>query len=390
LVLSREVACRWAASGLWSVWLRVGVYVAALGFLVWFAGFRVFILYSGDEELYREVGVEYVGGTPPAGLNFEHPPLAKYVIGWCIVAGVGRVCSAFFAWLALVGLGEAAWLLGLRGRGWLGLVAAVLTDPLLLGISKLYMLDVYMLGFFGAALPLVVGLLSGRGGALRAAGAGALLGAAFASKMLCLLPCLAAVLALTRRRGLRLAAVAVAAAGLVYLASYAADFAAGGPGLVVEHHLEMYRYMSIRHGFSAPLAANGWLLYFARVELWKDIGSVSLVFDEEGRLVSVTYNFTGPRVYYRFQPYLGSLLLPLSPVAALSVGGVAALLHLSSLWVLVYGPIWWYLVLPAYTGHLVLGLWLSRRRLGWLLHAASSAAALLLALQPLLLRILAG
>jgi len=33
-----------------------------------------------DEQVYIEVGLKYLKGTPPYLFNYEHPPLAKYII----------------------------------------------------------------------------------------------------------------------------------------------------------------------------------------------------------------------------------------------------------------------------------------------------------------------
>ncbi|MET1100988.1 MAG: hypothetical protein ABWW69_00705, partial [Pyrodictiaceae archaeon] len=48
---------------------------------------------SYDEKYYINSGKEYVLGRPPAEVNWEHPPLAKYFIGLCYLYEIKRLCS---------------------------------------------------------------------------------------------------------------------------------------------------------------------------------------------------------------------------------------------------------------------------------------------------------
>jgi len=51
-----------------------------------------------DETVYIECGVGYVSSfTPPLMCNFEHPPFAKYFIGFFSVLGVARYVFIFLA-----------------------------------------------------------------------------------------------------------------------------------------------------------------------------------------------------------------------------------------------------------------------------------------------------
>jgi predicted membrane-bound dolichyl-phosphate-mannose-protein mannosyltransferase len=50
-----------------------------------------------DEKVYIDCGVAYVSNfTPPMLCNFEHPPFAKYVIGFSHFLGFSRALFMFF------------------------------------------------------------------------------------------------------------------------------------------------------------------------------------------------------------------------------------------------------------------------------------------------------
>ena len=42
-----------------------------------------------DEVLYIKAGEAYLRGVPPIFINFEHPPLAKYLIGFFYIIKLG-------------------------------------------------------------------------------------------------------------------------------------------------------------------------------------------------------------------------------------------------------------------------------------------------------------
>lgn len=74
-----------------------------------------------DDRLYAYAALEYVRGTDPSELNFEHPPLGKYLLGWSYLA-TGRMM--WVQVLAYLGLLAMSWLVakevGLKNEGaWL-------------------------------------------------------------------------------------------------------------------------------------------------------------------------------------------------------------------------------------------------------------------------------
>jgi multisubunit Na+/H+ antiporter MnhG subunit len=77
---------------------------------------------------------------------------------------------------------------------------------------------------------------------------------------------------------------------MAYLLTYAGDLQLGW-GAIIAHHLEMYEYMAWRHGFSTPIAVNGFLRLIARVELWRLPGEYTVLFNASASSV-VSYVFT--------------------------------------------------------------------------------------------------
>ena len=361
-------------------------------------------LYSGDERLYIEAGRLYLSGAPPVDFNMEHPPLAKYIIGACVHAlgpGASYLCPGFFTGLAAAAVAEAVYIAtGGRWGAAAAVLAAQLLDPLYASLASVHLLDPYMLGFTALALMLYVRVLSSPGepGLGRVVALGAAAGAAVASKMpslYVLLPLMAHGLLVGRLRRATLLAALVAS--LVYLSSYAVDVARYGPGALLEHHARMLEYMWMRHSYTPLLALDGLLMYLFKTEAWVYVGSVTIVFNETvttggqvlihpGRIIG---ELNQSRLYVHVIPWAGSILYILAPGYAAAdalqlprrreelQGPRAALLlaYLGSLAVLLHGPLWWYLALPAATGYALLGLHAaSDRRLRVLLPAGSIAA----------------
>ena len=361
-------------------------------------------LYSGDEKLYIEAGRLYLSGTPPIRFNMEHPPLAKYIIGACVDAlglGASYICPGLFTGLAAAAIAEAVYLATGSWRASVAVLAAQLLDPLYASLASVHLLDPYMLGFTALALLLYVRMLASPGepGWGLAAATGAAAGAALASKMPCLYVLLPLLLhGLLVRRLRRATVLAAVVASLVYLASYAVDAARLGPGAIVEHHVRMLEYMWMRHSYTPLLALDGLLMYLFKTEAWVYVGSVTIVFNETvttggqvlihpGRIIG---SLNQHRLYIHTIPWAGSLLYILAPgYAALDAlellrrgrraleepWAAVLIAYLGSLGVLLHGPLWWYLALPAATGYALLGLHAaSDNRLRALLPAGSIAA----------------
>lgn len=60
-----------------------------------------------------------------------------------------------------------------------------------------------------------------------------------------------------------------------YLLTYTVDLSLG-LNTIIKHHIDMFKYMSWRHGFSLPIALNGFLKLITRVEYWKYSGELTV------------------------------------------------------------------------------------------------------------------
>ena len=358
---------------------------------------------SRDERIYMAAGRRYLRGEPPISYNMEHPPLAKYIIGCCLEARLEAACPALATWLAIL----LAYMLLRRATGSerlaLTFYALMLLDPLFMSLSVHNLLDTYMLLFASISLYMLARSAANSWEPWSLAVAGLAAGAAAASKLPAAFmlagPWLVAVLKLSRSPGRRAAtALALLLAATVYLASYTGDLLHGGPGLVAKHHAEMIRFMSGRHGLNPVLAADGVLSYLASFAVWADVGNVTIVLRSAG---NGTYTVAKTKWSLYLRPYIETtyyqknIAAPVAAAIALalllprrrSLGTVETLIlssHLTSLIMLLYGPIWWYMAPALYTGYLAAGLAAARnpepgRRLQALLATGLLATWLLIA-----------
>lgn len=242
-----------------------------------------------DEEVYISCGLEYVGGVAPIQCNFEHPPFAKYLIGFLSLFGVGR--HAFL--LLGVFTGFLIYLFArVYGYSLPGFIAGLLLvfDTIYFNTHRFLLLDPIAVFMAVSALYLYA---CGRLGL-----SAVFMGLAVASKFSSA-PVLLGVLALLVferrwREAVRYLLIALA----VYLSTYVADLRLGWSTIIV-HHIEMYRYMSWRHGFSPAIAVIGFMKLLARVEVWRQLGSINLVMSIVGSsVVSISNVFSPERGLY--------------------------------------------------------------------------------------------
>jgi len=335
-------------------------------------------LYSGDEHYYISVGLKYVAGVPPIKANFEHPPLAKYVIGFCESVGLGHICSAISVYLGCVGVSETLRVMGLPIDIVFAVFLALLFDPLVVSLAAHHLLDSYMFLFAGLLVyayavsfergfkfsnAVVCGMIAGLGLACKLPFALLVLGILF--------HCLFTRFRCGRARGgLALLTVALVSCLTIYSLSYVVDILYGGPRLLLEHHFRMAAYMLQAHSPSLATAGNGVLLYMLRLEAWRDAGTLRVTIRVLNETLSPIVEATslGPQHigFIMFRPYMANLLLAISPIAALCLlkqdplALLFGLTHLACLTMLLFGPIWWYYCLPLLTGYLAITYWLSR------------------------------
>lgn len=180
-----------------------------------------------DSDLYAYVGGRYVKGVSPDEINFEHPPLAKYLIGMSIlVFNNPNVTSALLGVASLLILYEIS--KRLLGRSMFALVPVYMLslDRLFIDFSSMSMLDMYLAFFLLLSLLLIS---HPRSNSRLFAGMTAL-GLAAACKLTAILaiPSLAVQVIMTRRNvSWKLFALGASAAGLVYCLSYTWFFVLG-------------------------------------------------------------------------------------------------------------------------------------------------------------------
>ena len=195
--------------------------------------------FISDSDIYAYAGWRYVNGATPYDFNFEHPPLAKYIIGLSELAfGNQNVMSVIFGVLSLLIVYELA--------------KKVMPDPIfsvvpvyMLSLERLYielsstsMLDIYLVFF----LLLSVLLITTGKSNFRTLLASATLGLATACKVIAALAFLpfVALLVTDRKKSLKSILVYVLVALLAYCGTYALFFFSGhGLADFVELQLRM-------------------------------------------------------------------------------------------------------------------------------------------------------
>ena len=324
-----------------------------------------------DEQCYIGCGVAYVSNfTPPILCNFEHPPFAKYVIGFSYVFGFSRVLflllyafSSIFLFLIVYRLSNDL-VLSLFSSSFL------FFDTLFFNTYRFLLLDPIAVFLSLASLYLAFSACF-KSSAILA-------GLALASKLSSVPTILVSLYIVFRRGGFKKALGFIAIAGLAYLATYIADFGLG-LSTVFEHHIRMLSYMGWRHGFSPVLAVIGFLKLLTKVEVWRFGGDISTVLTQIDSFwsiynisttIPITSNYIvvgigmGSTLWYLFTP----MLLYNSYRAMVSrdlEAKIASLWAWLSLLNIVAGPIDWYYAnaLPAlYTSTSIALLKISKNR----------------------------
>jgi len=101
-----------------------------------------------DNDLYAYAGWKYVNGTSPDEINFEHPPLAKYLIGFSAVffnnPNVIGAALGVFSLLVLYEFSKK-----LLGRSLFSLIPVYMLslERLFIGFASSSMLDIYVVFF---------------------------------------------------------------------------------------------------------------------------------------------------------------------------------------------------------------------------------------------------
>jgi len=149
----------------------------------------------------------------------------------------------------------------------------------------------------------------------------------------------------------------LALAFTTYFSTFIMDLRLGLDG-VIRHHVEIFKYMSWRHGFSPGIAVLGFMKLIARVEAWRYPGEFTIYISTSGSMVGlvnetytpvnkwylVVYTGGGSPLWYILLPSLiYATYLVLTSKASRGLNLSVFLSWLSLLNVLA-GPIDWYYV----------------------------------------------
>ncbi|MEM1900060.1 MAG: phospholipid carrier-dependent glycosyltransferase [Zestosphaera sp.] len=311
-----------------------------------------------DESIYIECGLEYVVDfTPPIECNFEHPPLGKYLIGFVVLFGFGRV---FYLLFLMFGSSLLVYFLvkNLFASELLGFFAGFLLvlDTVFINSHRFLLLDPLAVFFFLLSLYFVLSRSS-----LIASGVFFGLGVAckfsVAPYFLVFMYVFVKRWGFVSRRFIKGLFVFVCVAFVSYLLTYVADLMLG-PYAIIQHHIDMFSYMSWRHGFSLPIAVNGLMKLISKVEVWRYGGDFTLTFstvDSTQVLINSTFvPGSGSFVYLGlglgsvfWYVMLPSLLINTYYVLARESGFSESLVCLAgwvSLTTILPGPLDWYYV----------------------------------------------
>jgi predicted membrane-bound dolichyl-phosphate-mannose-protein mannosyltransferase len=330
-----------------------------------------------DEEVYIGCGIAYVANfTPPVLCNFEHPPFAKYVIGFSHLLGFSRALFMFFYALSCYLLFLVVYRL-FQDFGVSVFVSLLLFfDTLFFNTFRFLLLDPVAVVLSLASLCLAFSAWFSASAALA--------GLALASKFSSAPTVLTSLCTVFRRRGFGGALRFFAIAFLVYLATYVADFRLGF-STVFEHHVKMFGYMGWRHGLSPAIASIGFLKLLTRVEVWRFGGNIYVyvanssgawtvhnitTVSGSGLYVAVGVGLGSPAWYFLFPALLHATYTALverdEALRFVCLWGWLSLLNV------VAGPIDWYYANALPVLYAVLGLWF-RRVFGRRFKVASAA-----------------
>jgi len=230
--------------------LRYNNWMGDIGNANWFVS---------DSDIYAIAGWKYVNGATPDDFNFEHPPLAKYLIGLSeLVFGNQNAMSAIFGVLSLLIVYELAKKVMFDPIFSLVPVYMLSLERLYLELSSTSMLDIYLVFFLLLSVLLFITSKSN----FRTLLAFATLGLATACKVIAALAFLpiVAVLVMERKRPLKSILVYVLAALLAYCGTYALFFFSGhGLADFVQLQLKM---VGLHYGARSRLTypSGRWLL----------------------------------------------------------------------------------------------------------------------------------
>jgi 4-amino-4-deoxy-L-arabinose transferase-like glycosyltransferase len=307
-----------------------------------------------DDMLYAYAGWTYVHGLSPDNVNFEHPPLAKYLIGvsellfhdpvtlGIVFAAVTLVIVYLIAsrlmppYFALV----PVWFLGF--------------DRLFILTSAISLLDIYVTFFVAASVLL---FLVFRHSKWLPIVSGVSIGLAVAAKWpaIFVVPALFAYVALEKdKAGLRSLLLSLPIAALAYVSTYGVFFLQGHSLLdFIALQLRMLNYQSyMRFGRGSP--PHFWLLFNFITGIEGPGTNTLVVIDTARRTINTIGVQTGFSLLVTFNPFTWTASVP-ATLGAVFYGWkqnqrpviLQALLFWSLVLLTSYGLVFYWYILPA-------------------------------------------
>jgi hypothetical protein len=283
--------------------------------------------------------------------NFEHPPLAKYFIGFFsllrisgIVYSVLAIASGVLLYLMIKDYTSGDWCAELS------ILVFFLFDTTIFNTCRFLLLD--PLAVFFALLSIYLFQRSYRWASA------VISGLAIASKF-SVAPIVAGLwlLLLFKDKRVKESLTYLALAFTTYFSTFIMDLRLGWDG-VIRHHVEMFEYMYWRHGFSPAITVLGFIKLVVRVEAWRYLGDytfivstigstvelVNTTFTPVGKWYLIIYVGGGSPLWYLLLPsllYATYLVLTRKATTGLRI---IVLLSWLSLFNVAAGPLDWYYV----------------------------------------------
>ena len=250
-----------------------------------------------DEKIYIIAGNKYICGIAPYYINFEHPPLAKYLIGIFNSMHIRHflpvLCIAVSTYLAYLITSCLT-----NSKYSVLYIPLVLSDALIINSLFFCMLDPVALLFTIGVLYTLVKYISldkyGHGNNWLYI-AGILTGLAIASKWSCLYVLMPALLIFliycnVKIKNIKRLSLFFILASITYSMTFLVDFIYGGFNLFIEHHIKMINYMGHRHMPTLPMFLNGLFTLLCKINLWHHRGIEYLTIWIND--TSINYNLT--------------------------------------------------------------------------------------------------
>lgn len=212
-----------------------------------------------DKDIYTYAGLAYLEGEDPIKVNFEHPPLGKYILALGIKSGVTLLTQ----YLSLLGIGVLTFLLTrtLTKSTLVSLVPVLLVfyDPLIFEYSTFIHLEFLQTLFLMLGLYLLLKPPSSKNGVLLGLAVGGVLATKVLVTGMVFLLFVLLILYVKHKRKLHLQHLVLVtiSAGFVYLLSYWRFFMLHNPLEFITLHIRIARF------FRAYLPEYPWF------EIWR-------------------------------------------------------------------------------------------------------------------------